>query len=180
MPLTHRVDAGDDDNQGAHCLGMRRRLVPKYGHGRTRRVEHSRVHRAHPTRAPLWPTALTHAAERAVRLLLWGRESVVVGTCMQGERALRVVVGTPGATVLSGGREPSDTQSDRIRHALRRPQMHSDAMIRRTWSDGVVGWASNASVRASMAVPDDGGNQRYSVVINGAQWQSAAIIRALR
>ena len=103
--------------------------------------------------------------------------------------------------MLSGGREPSDTHSDRIRHAIRRTQMHSDAMIRRTWSDGVVGWASNASVRASMAVPDDGGNQRNSVVIsvkasmavpddggnqrnsvviNGAQRQSAAIIRAWR
>ena len=58
--------------------------------------------------------ALTHAAERAVRLLLWGKESVVVGTCMLGERTVRVVVGM-GAAALSGGREPSDMQSDVLR-----------------------------------------------------------------
>ncbi len=90
-----------------------------------------------------------------------------MGTCMQGERALRVVVGTGSDGVVGWARA--------IGHAIRQnqtcTQTSSDAMIRRTWSDGVVGWASNASVRASMAVPDDGGNQRYSVVINGALWQ---------
>jgi hypothetical protein len=116
--------------------------------------------------------ALTHAAERAVRLLLWGRESVVVGACMQGERAVRlllwgresVVVGTcmlgerTVRVVVGTGSDGVVGWARAIRHAIRRTQMHSDAMIRRTWSDGVVGWASNASVRASMAVPDDGGN----------------------
>ena len=109
-----------------------------------------------------------------------------MGTCMLGERTVRVVVGSRSDGVVGWARAIghairhyqtcNQTSSD----AIRRTQMHSDAMIRRTWSDGVVGWASNASVRASMAVPDDGGNQRYSVVINGARWQSAAIIRASR
>ena len=75
--------------------------------------------------------------ERAVRLLLWGRESVVVGTCMLGERTVRVVVGM-GAAALSGGREPSDMQSDRIRHALRRTQMQSDVLrCNQTYSDAL-------------------------------------------
>lgn len=58
-------------------------------------------------------------------MLLWGRESVVVSTCMQGERALRVVVGTGSDGVVGWARA--------IRHAIRQNQTcktYSDALRR--------------------------------------------------